>query len=121
MTKSGRVGRCGPRSRPGGSRARNTILAADAISFLAALILFIFAIGVVKGFAFALGLSTVIDVFIVFFFTKPLVTLLAKTKFFGNGHKLSGLDREHLGLPPLPSETSKAKPKQQPQPVGGEA
>jgi preprotein translocase subunit SecD len=92
-------------------RARTTILAADAISLLAAVVLYIFAIGVVKGFAFALGLSTVIDVFVVFFFTKPMVTLLSRTKFFGSGHKWSGLDRQHLGMPPLkatprPSEGS---------------
>jgi preprotein translocase subunit SecD len=82
-------------------RARSTILAADAVSMLAALVLFIFAIGVVKGFAFALGLTTFIDVFVVFFFTKPIVTLLSRTKFFGQGHKWSGLDRQHLGMPPL--------------------
>jgi preprotein translocase subunit SecD len=93
-------------------RARTTILAADAVSFLAALVLYIFAIGVVKGFAFALGLSTVIDVFVVFFWTKPMVTLLAQTKFFGSGHKWSGLDRQHLGMAPL---------KKSAQPAGGEA
>jgi preprotein translocase subunit SecD len=82
-------------------RARSTILAADAVSMLAALVLFIFAIGVVKGFAFALGLTTFIDVFVVFFFTKPVVTLLSRTKFYGQGHKWSGLDRQHLGMPPL--------------------
>ncbi|MEJ7635714.1 protein translocase subunit SecD [Aeromicrobium sp.] len=79
-------------------RARSTILAADAVSILAALILFIFAIGVVRGFAFALGLTTLIDVFVVFLFTKPVVSLLARTKFFGQGHKLSGLDAGHLGI-----------------------
>ena len=79
-------------------RARSTILAADAVSILAALTLFIFAIGVVRGFAFALGLTTLIDVFVVFLFTKPLVSLLARTKFFGQGHKLSGLDAAHLGI-----------------------
>jgi preprotein translocase subunit SecD len=93
-------------------RARSTILAADGVSFLAALVLFIFAIGVVKGFAFALGLTTVIDVFVVFFWTKPMVTLLARTKFFGQGHKWSGLDRQHLGMPPL---------KKTPRTAGGEA
>lgn len=82
----------------GWKRARSTILAADAVSFLAALILFIFAIGVVRGFAFALGLTTLIDVLVVFGFTKPLVTVLARTTFFGQGHKLSGLDSEHLGI-----------------------
>jgi preprotein translocase subunit SecD len=82
----------------GWARARNTILAADAVSILAALTLFIFAIGVVRGFAFALGLTTLIDVFVVFLFTKPVVSLLARTKFFGRGHKLSGLDAAHLGI-----------------------
>ena len=82
----------------GWTRARNTILAADAVSFLAALILYIFAIGVVRGFAFALGLTTLIDVFVVFFFTKPMLSVLARTKFFGQGHKLSGLDANHLGI-----------------------
>ncbi len=86
-------------------RARTTILAADAVSMLAAVVLFIFAIGVVKGFAFALGLTTFIDVFVVFFFTKPMVTFLSRTKFFGQGHKWSGLDRQHLGMPPLPTKT----------------
>lgn len=79
-------------------RARTTIVAADAVSLLAALVLFIFAIGVVRGFAFALGLTTLIDVLVVFFFTKPLVSLLSRTSFFGNGHKLSGLDPAHLGI-----------------------
>lgn len=82
----------------GWERARNTILAADAVSILAALILYIFAIGVVRGFAFALGLTTLIDILVVFCFTKPIVTLLARTKFFGEGHKLSGLDASHLGI-----------------------
>lgn len=82
----------------GWERARNTILAADAVSILAALILYIFAIGVVRGFAFALGLTTLIDILVVFAFTKPTVTLLARTTFFGEGHKLSGLDAAHLGI-----------------------
>jgi preprotein translocase subunit SecD len=82
----------------GWERARNTILAADAVSILAALILYIFAIGVVRGFAFALGLTTLIDILVVFCFTKPLMSLLARTTFFGEGHKLSGLDAEHLGI-----------------------
>lgn len=93
-------------------RARSTILAADAVSMLAAVVLFFFAIGVVKGFAFALGLTTFIDVFVVFFFTKPMVTMLSRTKFFGQGHKWSGLDRQHLGMPPL---------RKTPRTVGGEA
>jgi preprotein translocase subunit SecD len=82
----------------GWKRARLTILAADAVTLLASLILYIFAIGVVRGFAFALGLTTLIDIFVVFFFTKPLVALLARTKFFGRGHRLSGFDPHHLGI-----------------------
>jgi preprotein translocase subunit SecD len=88
----------------GWRRARQTVLIADAVSMLSAVILFILAIGSVKGFAFTLGLTTVIDVLIVFFFTKPLMTLLARTKFFGGGHKLSGLDPGHLGVHALPGQ-----------------
>jgi len=91
-------------------RARTTILAADTVSILAAVVLFIFAIGVVKGFAFALGLITLIDVFVVFFFTKPLVTLLARTEFFGQGHPMSGLDPQHLGVSRLPSIRARRRP-----------
>ena len=81
----------------GWSRARRTILVSDTVSFLAAALLYYFAIGDVKGFAFTLGLTTIIDVVVVFLFTKPMVTLLARTKFFGSGHPLSGLDPARLG------------------------
>lgn len=83
-------------------RARQTILIADAVSMLSAVVLFVLAIGSVKGFAFTLGLTTIIDVAVVFFFTKPLMTLLGRTKFFGQGHKWSGLDPTHLGVSTLP-------------------
>jgi len=53
---------------------------------------FIFAIGGVRGFAFTLGLTTIIDLIIIFLFTKPLVTFLSRLPFFANGHPLSGLD-----------------------------
>jgi preprotein translocase subunit SecD len=86
----------------GWRRARQTVLIADAVSLLSALILFILAIGSVKGFAFTLGLTTIIDMVIVFFFTKPLMTLLARTSFYGAGHKFSGLDPAHLGVTVLP-------------------
>ncbi|MGY2874981.1 preprotein translocase subunit SecD [Marmoricola sp. URHA0025 HA25] len=79
-------------------RARNTCLAADTVSFLAAVVLYIFAIGVVRGFAFALGISTVIDVVVFFFFTKPMVTLLARRQFFSSGSRYSGLSPETLGI-----------------------
>ncbi|MFC9281585.1 protein translocase subunit SecD [Streptomyces collinus] len=81
-------------------RARRTILVSDFVSFLAAAVLFIVTVGKVQGFAFTLGLTTVLDVVVVFLFTKPLMTLLARTKFFGGGHKWSGLDPKSLGAPP---------------------
>ena len=78
-------------------RARRTILAADFVSFLAAVILYILSAGSVRGFAFTLGLTTLIDIVVVFMFTKPMLTILAGTKFFGQGHRFSGLDPERLG------------------------
>lgn len=83
-------------------RARRTVLVSDFVSFLAAAVLFIVTVGKVQGFAFTLGLTTLLDVVVVFLFTKPLMTLLARRKFFANGHKWSGLDPQSLGAkPPL--------------------
>ncbi|MGW1915122.1 protein translocase subunit SecD [Streptomyces sp. NPDC002076] len=83
-------------------RARRTILVSDFVSFLAAAVLFIVTVSKVQGFAFTLGLTTVLDVVVVFLFTKPLMTLLARRKFFASGHKWSGLDPKSLGAkPPL--------------------
>ncbi len=81
----------------GWGRARRTILASDSVSFLAALVLYMTAVGNVKGFAFTLGLTTIVDLVVVMLFTHPMLGLLAKTKFFGQGHKLSGLDPRQLG------------------------
>lgn len=83
-------------------RARRTILVSDFVSFLAAAVLFVVTVGKVQGFAFTLGLTTLLDVVVVFFFTKPVMTLAARTKFFAEGHKWSGLDPKRLGAkPPL--------------------
>ena len=82
----------------GWKRARNTCLAADGVSLLAAVVLYIFTIGVVKGFAFALGISTVIDLVVFFWFTHPTMTLLSGHRFFNSGHKYSGLSEETLGI-----------------------
>ncbi|MEU7602208.1 protein translocase subunit SecD [Streptomyces sp. NPDC041003] len=83
-------------------RARRTILVSDFVSFLAAAVLFIVTVGKVQGFAFTLGLTTLLDVVVVFLFTKPIMTLLARTKFFASGHPWSGLDPNRLGAkPPL--------------------
>nr|NLI49173.1 protein translocase subunit SecD [Propionibacterium sp.] len=78
--------------------SRKTILIADAVSLLAAVVLFVLAIGAVKGFAFTLGLTTIIDILLVFFFTKPLVTLLGRTRFWGEGRRFSGFEAEHMGV-----------------------
>ncbi|MET9802070.1 protein translocase subunit SecD [Streptomyces sp. NPDC006368] len=91
-----------PAVERGWPRARRTILVSDFVSFLAAAVLFLVTVGKVQGFAFTLGLTTLLDVVVVFFFTKPLMTLLARTKFFSSGHPWSGLDPTRLGAkPPL--------------------
>lgn len=84
----------------GWKRARRTILAADGVNFLAALVLYLLASSSVRGFAFTLGLTTLLDVLIVFLFTHPVVSLLASRPFFADGHKWSGLDPERLGAKP---------------------
>ncbi|MGW2085376.1 protein translocase subunit SecD [Streptomyces sp. NPDC001880] len=83
-------------------RARRTILVSDFVSFLAAAVLFVVTVGKVQGFAFTLGLTTLLDVVVVFLFTRPLMTLMARRKFFASGHPWSGLDPKRLGAkPPL--------------------
>jgi preprotein translocase subunit SecD len=82
----------------GWRRARNTCLAADGVSLLAAVVLYVFTIGDVKGFAFALGISTAIDLVVFFLFTKPMVSWLATFKFFSSGHRFSGLSPDHIGI-----------------------
>jgi preprotein translocase subunit SecD len=80
-------------------RARRTILSADAVSFLAAAILYVLAIGDVKGFAFTLGMSTVLDLVVVFLFTHPLIVVLSQFKSFGSS-RMSGLGQvEHTRRP----------------------
>jgi preprotein translocase subunit SecD len=81
----------------GWQRARRTILVSDSVSFIAAAVLYKFAVTDVQNFAFTLGLTTLVDVIVVFLFTKPVITLLARTKFYGGGHRLSGLDPARLG------------------------
>ena len=81
----------------GWKRARRTILIADGVNILAAAVLYALAASNVRGFAFTLMLTTLIDILVVILFTHPLVAILANTKFFGEGHKWSGFDPEHLG------------------------
>lgn len=82
----------------GWGKARGTILMADGVQLLAAVVLYFLAIGSVKGFAFTVGVTTAIDLLLVIFFTHPLMTLLGQTKFYGEGRKGSGLDPQHLGV-----------------------
>lgn len=82
----------------GWSKARGTILMADGVQLLSAVVLYFLAIGSVKGFAFTVGVTTAIDLLLVIFFTHPLMTLLGQTRFFGEGRKGSGLDPAHLGV-----------------------
>ncbi|MEV8238712.1 protein translocase subunit SecD [Microbacterium testaceum] len=81
----------------GWSRAKRTIYISKSINILAAVVLYILADATVKGFAFTLGLTTAIDIVIFILFTHPVMQLLARTRFFGSGHPLSGMDPEALG------------------------
>jgi len=81
----------------GWKRAIRTILASDTVNFLAAAVLFVLAVGNVRGFALTLGITTIIDIIVVALFTHPIMQLLAQTKFFGDGHPVSGLNPKALG------------------------
>ena len=81
----------------GWARARRTIYASKATNLLAAIVLYVLAAANVRGFAFTLGLTTIIDVIVVLLFTHPTLQLLARTRFFSSGHPLSGLDPQALG------------------------
>ncbi len=78
-------------------RAVRTVVVSDAVNLLAAVVLFVLAVGNVRGFAFTLGVTTVVDLLVVILFTHPLLQLLARTKFFASGHPLSGLNPRALG------------------------
>jgi preprotein translocase subunit SecD len=78
-------------------RAFRTILVADFVTGAAAIILFLLAVGPVRGFALTLGLATVADVLIAYYFTRPAVTLLARSKLFSEG-RFIGM-RSALGVP----------------------
>ncbi|MFI1095774.1 protein translocase subunit SecD [Streptomyces sp. NPDC020917] len=99
-----------PAVATGWPRARRTILVSDFVSFLAAAVLFVVSVGKVQGFAFTLGLTTLLDVAVVFLFTKPLMTILARKPFFAKGHKWSGLNPESLGVRRAPLRSVRRKP-----------
>lgn len=99
----------------GWSKARNTLLAADFVSLLAAGILYFISIGNVRGFAFVLGLTTILDVTVAFMFTRPLVAILARNQWFTRGGPLTGVSPERLGVEPgrelLEARAAQAKKK----------
>jgi len=80
------------------ARARRTIISANTITILAAVVLYIVSIGAVRGFAFALGLSTILDLVVVFLFRHPIMTMFANTKAFLSP-RVSGLGRVLLRAP----------------------
>jgi preprotein translocase subunit SecD len=82
----------------GWQRAKRTILVADFVSLIAAALLYFFAVGGVRGFAFTLGLTTFVDLFVVFFFTKPFLTILSRASFYSHGRPWSGLSAKSLGV-----------------------
>lgn len=85
-------------------RARRTIISANAITLMSAVVLYIVSVGVVKGFAFALGLATVLDLVVVFLFRHPIMTMFARTRAFLSP-RVSGLGRA------LPARTESAQPR----------
>ncbi|MFT0848452.1 protein translocase subunit SecD [Actinomycetaceae bacterium L2_0104] len=84
----------------GWQRAKRTIIVADTVNLACAVVLYFLAVGSVRGFAFTLGLTTVIDLIIVMMFTYPLMIVLTRTKFFGEGRRFSGMDAAALGRAP---------------------
>lgn len=78
-------------------RARRTLLAADFVSLLAAVVLYFLSVGSVRGFAFVLGITTILDVVVAFWFTHPIVVLLGRSKWMQKGSALTGLSPERIG------------------------
>ena len=84
----------------GWHRAKRTIYVADGCNLLCAVVLYFLAVGSVRGFAFTLGLTTILDLVVVIMFTYPVMALLVRRKFFGEGHRFSGMSAEMLGHEP---------------------
>lgn len=82
-------------------RARRTLLAADFVSILAAVVLYFLSVGNVRGFAFSLGLTTLVDILIAFWFTRPTTLLLARTKWMNKGGAFTGVSPKRLGVESL--------------------
>ena len=81
----------------GWTRARRTILVADFVSLLAAVVLYVLSIGSVRGFAFTLGLTTLIDIFVALLFSRPMVLVFTRSKWFASGSPMTGLNAGRIG------------------------
>ncbi len=80
-------------------RARRTLLAADFVSILAAVVLYVLSVGSVRGFAFVLGLTTVIDIIVAFWFAHPLVVLMGRSRWMQKGSRMTGLSTKVMVAP----------------------
>ena len=80
----------------GWKRGIRTIIASNTVSFTAAVSLFLLTVGNVRGFAFTLGLTTLVNLIVVALFTYPFLRILARAKFFSSGHPWSGFDSKQL-------------------------
>jgi preprotein translocase subunit SecD len=100
-------------------RARRTLLAADFVSLLAAVVLYLLSVGSVRGFAFVLGLTTIIDVLVAFWFTHPIVVLLGRAGWMQRGSRWTGLDPDRLGAQSVAGTIARQgrrrEPKEEPQ------
>jgi preprotein translocase subunit SecD len=90
----------------GWNRARRTILAADFVSLLAAIVLYYLSVGSVRGFALTLGLTTVIDILVAFYFTHPLVVKISNSKWMNAGSALTGVSPKRLGAQSISAEVT---------------
>ena len=98
-------------------RARRTLLAADFVSLLAAVVLYLLSVGSVRGFAFVLGLTTVIDVLVAFWFTHPIVVLLGRAGWMQRGSRWTGLDPDRLGAPSVAGAIARQGRRREPKEV----
>ena len=98
-------------------RARRTLLAADFVSLLAAVVLYLLSVGSVRGFAFVLGLTTVIDVLVAFWFTHPIVVLLGRAGWMQRGSRWTGLDPDRLGAPSMAGTIARQGRRREPKEV----
>ena len=81
-------------------------MAADFVSLLAATVLYYLSVGSVRGFAFALGLTTLIDIAVAFYFTRPLVVKFAQTKWMNKGSAMTGVSPTRMGFVETEKEVS---------------